>query len=308
MAVAERLLAIQAQDWRELLLAVRARSQGLTAAEVIQVITGDRILLVSWLNRGTLHLVLSEDYSRVLALTPPPRMGAAFARLAREGVTPDGAERGVSAISAALLQEGPLTRAQLGERQATKGLAAPSPELLQLLFLASLRGKIVRGPMVGKTQAFVLVRDWIGSPSRASREMSLVQLARRYLVGHAPANDRDLAQWAGIPLRDSRAGVRGLGSELRQRPDGLLELGSRRLRSALPRPRLLVPFDPLLLGWKSREPVLGSHRGVVYRERSLPTHRTRGQPCRWNLAARRRNADAAAVRSPDQFGAPGAGS
>ncbi len=61
VAVAERLLAIQGQDPRGARLAVRARTEGLTAADVDRALTDDRSLLITWLNRGTLHLVRSED-------------------------------------------------------------------------------------------------------------------------------------------------------------------------------------------------------------------------------------------------------
>ncbi|HVC31910.1 MAG TPA: crosslink repair DNA glycosylase YcaQ family protein, partial [Chloroflexota bacterium] len=49
VAVAERLLAIQAQDMRGARLAVRARSDGLSAADVDKALTEDRSLLVTWL-------------------------------------------------------------------------------------------------------------------------------------------------------------------------------------------------------------------------------------------------------------------
>src|SRR5262249_44350056 len=57
VAVVERLLAVQAQDARGARLAVRSRSAGLTAADVDRALTDARSLLVTWLNRGTLHLV-----------------------------------------------------------------------------------------------------------------------------------------------------------------------------------------------------------------------------------------------------------
>ena len=41
------------------------------------------------------------------------------------------------------------------------------------------------------------------------RDSALAELARRFLAGHAPADERDLAKWAGLPLRDARAGLRG---------------------------------------------------------------------------------------------------
>ena len=56
VAVAERLLAVQAQDPRGFRLAIRARTTGVTAADVDRALD-ERELVVAWLNRGTLHLV-----------------------------------------------------------------------------------------------------------------------------------------------------------------------------------------------------------------------------------------------------------
>src|SRR5215831_3091388 len=53
VAVAQRLLAIQAQDPRGARLAIRARSSGLAASDVDRAL-GERSLLITWLNRGTL--------------------------------------------------------------------------------------------------------------------------------------------------------------------------------------------------------------------------------------------------------------
>ena len=38
---------------------------------------------------------------------------------------------------------------------------------------------------------------------------------------------------------------------------------SGRTAAALPPPRLLGAFDPLLLGWESRDPITGPHRQIV---------------------------------------------
>jgi len=59
--VVDRLLAVQAQDLRAARLAVRARTTGLTAADVDRELDNGT-LVVTWLNRGTLHLVRSQDY------------------------------------------------------------------------------------------------------------------------------------------------------------------------------------------------------------------------------------------------------
>ena len=99
VAVVERLLAVQAQDQRGARLAVRARSRGLASADVDRSLTDDRTLVVSWLNRGTLHLVRREDYWWLHALTAPTTATVNATRLRQEGVAADAADRGVRSWS-----------------------------------------------------------------------------------------------------------------------------------------------------------------------------------------------------------------
>jgi hypothetical protein len=263
LAVAQRLLAVQGQDLRGARLAVRARSDGLSVADFDRALSDERSLLITWLNRGTLHLVASDDYPWLQALTTPPLFTGNARRLAQEGVTPAGAERGVAAIERALADEGPLTRDQLRECVAAARVPTQGQALVHVLFLAALRGIAVRGPIVGKQHAYALVRDWLDEAPPVNRDRALAELARRYLAGHGPAADRDLARWAGLPLRDARAGLRAIASELVEREDGLVDLARRAPPAELPPPRLLGSFDPLLLGWCSREPILGSNAGRV---------------------------------------------
>jgi hypothetical protein len=205
VAVVKRLLAVQGQDLRGARLAVRARSEGLSVSDVNRALSDERSLLITWLNRGTLHLVATEDYPWLQALTTPPLLTGNARRLEQEGVTPAAAERGVAAIERALADEGPLTRNQLRDRVAAARVPTEGQALVHLLFLAALRGVIVRGPIVGKQHAYALVRDWLDEPPRVDHDRALAELARRYLAGHGPADDRDLAKWAGLPLRDARA-------------------------------------------------------------------------------------------------------
>jgi hypothetical protein len=261
--VAERLLAVQGQDPRGARLAVRARTEGVTAADVDRALSEKRSLLITWLNRGTLHLVRSEDYPWLHALTTPPLVISSSRRLRQEGVSEDAAEKGVGVIEKALVAEGPLTRPQLRERLDAAGVPTAGQALVHLLFLATLRGIAVRGPMVGKEHAFVLVRDWLEESKPIDRGAALAELARRYLAGHAPADDRDLARWAGLPLRDARAGLAAISKQLVERGDGLVELKGSPKPAPVPPPRLLGAFDPVLLGWTSREEIIGPHRTLV---------------------------------------------
>ncbi len=263
VAVAERLLAVQGQDLRGARLAVRARTRDLTVADVDRALTDDRSLLITWLNRGTLHLVRAEDYAWLHALTTPQLLTGNERRLAQEGVSFEAAERGVAVIQRSLENEGPLTRHQLRDRIASAHVRTKGQALVHILVLASLRGICVRGPVVGSEQAFVLVRDWLGPQLKIDRSSALAELARRYLVGHGPATDRDLAKWAGVALGDARGGLRAISGELDQRPDGLLALSARPRAGASAPPCLLGQYDPLLLGWVSREPILEEHLHVI---------------------------------------------
>ncbi|MDP9240079.1 MAG: winged helix DNA-binding domain-containing protein, partial [Actinomycetota bacterium] len=265
VAVTERLLAIQGQDPRGARLAIRARTRGLTVADVDRALTDDRSLLITWLNRGTLHLVRSEDYAWLHALTTPPLLVGNARRLAQEGVTPQAADRAVAVIERAVAAEGPLSRHELRDRIDAAGVRTAGQALVHLLMLASLRGLVVRGPMRGTEHAYALVRDWLGEQLPVDRDTALAELARRYLAGHGPASDRDLARWAGLPLRDSRAGLTAIASELDQRDDGLVDVAARpgSPGADLPPPRLLGVYEPLLLGWCSRAPILGDHQGAI---------------------------------------------
>ena len=261
--VASRLLAVQAQDLRGARLAIRARTSGLTSAHIDRAFTEERSIVITWLNRGTLHLVRSDDYSWLHSLTAPAVVSANARRLRQEGVSAEAANKGVAIIRRSLEADGPLTRQEIGTRLRAVRVPVSGQALVHLLLLASLRGLVVRGPMIGGEHAFVLARDWLGETKPIDRDIALAELARRYLGGHGPATDRDLAYWSGLALRDARSGLKAIGSEIIERGDGVLSLKGRRWTSDPGPPRLLGSFDPLLFGWTSREPVLGAHGTAV---------------------------------------------
>ena len=260
--VVEQLLAVQGQDPRGARLSVRARSTGLTAYDVDRALTEDRTLLITWLNRGTLHLVRSEDLPLLQALTTPQLHTANLRRLAQEGVTGAAVDRGVDVVVRDL-SDGPRTRPQLREALLSAGVPVAGQALVHVLMRTCLLGHAVRGPMVGSEHAYVLVRDWLPDlpPPPADRDVALAELARRYLRGHGPASPADLARWAGIALGEARRGIAGVRG-LHDRGDGTVSLDPPS-RVGLPAPRLLGPFDPLLLGWTDRSPVVGPYAQLV---------------------------------------------
>lgn len=261
--VVDRLLAVQAQDLRAARLAIRSRTQGLTAADVDAALA-DRMLVVTWLNRGTLHLVRPQDYWWLQQVTTPQLSTGNARRLEQEGVSPVQADRGVAAIEEAIAAHGPMTRPQLREIVAGAGVPVAGQALVHILALSAIRGLTVRGPIVGAHQAFVLVRDWLGEPPKATgRSTALSELARRFLAGHGPADAGDLARWAGITVGDARSGLCAAGADLLERPGGLVDLAGRGAPTGRRRPKLLGGFDPLLHGWVDRTPVLDGNQQIV---------------------------------------------
>jgi hypothetical protein len=142
--------------------------------------------------------------------------------------------------------------------------------------------------MVGGKHAFALVRDWLDEAGPVDRDRALGELARRYLAGHGPAGDGDLARWAGVSLRDARAGLSAIASELHQRGEGLVDL-HRPPGTEEPPPRLLGSFEPVLLGWKSRKEILGDgERRIVSGGVFRPFALVRGRAAAtWSISGQR---------------------
>ncbi|MGH3327651.1 MAG: winged helix DNA-binding domain-containing protein, partial [Streptomycetales bacterium] len=179
-------------------------------------------------------------------------------RLAQEGV-PGPAERAVEVVEQALAGQGPLTKAELGERIARGGLAASGQGIVHLARLAACHGLVVLGPDRGRDPTYVHAEDWLGAPimMEPDRDTALAELARRYLRAHGPAEPADLAAWSGLRLRDAEAGwraIRGGLTEMSHRGRALWQAGDA-VRGDPPEGvvRLIPAFDEYLLGWRSRE-------------------------------------------------------
>ena len=271
-AAVRHLLAVQAQDLRAARLALRARGAARTAADVDAALR-QGTLVVTWLLRGTLHLVHRDDAGWLLALTAPGRLAANRRRLAQEGLDGPTADRAVAVVVEALGESGPLTRPALTERLRRAGVPVEGQAVPHVLLRAALRGLVVLGPVTEAGHAFVLSAEWLGGlpaprprarpgpttagtdpvpPAGRERDAALAELARRYLRGHAPAAAEDLAAWSGLPLRDARAGLRrARAGQEGAAGDPPAEVPAPRAPARIA-PRLLGAFDPWLLDWRDR--------------------------------------------------------
>jgi hypothetical protein len=248
----ERLLAVQAQDLGAGMLSLRARVPGLTIPDVHEAIA-DRSVVVTWANRGTIHMLRPDDLPWLFALTAPTQRTGALRRLALDGVTEASAGKAIDVIVRALADDGPLKREELRARVKQAGFEAEGQALVHLLFHASYEGRIVRGPIAGRQHLFVRTEDWLGRQGRPpDRTKALAELARRYLAGFGPATASDLAYWAGLPQRDARAGLEQIAPELAEYEHGLVDLRRRGTAPGRVPARLLPLWDDVLVGWRDK--------------------------------------------------------
>ncbi len=254
-----RLLAVQAQDIGAAPLALRARSRGLTSADVAAS-REDRSVVRAWGPRGTLHLIAAEDLGWLTSLLLPPSTSNVMRRLKQEGITGTAAQL-LRIIEQALAGQGPLTKAQLGERLTALKCPAKGQGIVYLAFLAAIHGRLVLGPDRSNKPTYVYAPDWLGRELRldGDGDWALAELARRYLRAHAPAGPEDLAAWAGLPLRDARAAWAAIANDLTEVDHGGRPLWRPRRGAATPERgalALLPAFDEYLLGWRDRSLIL----------------------------------------------------
>lgn len=247
------LLAVQAQDQHAAALALRARAPGVTLADVQDARRRGEVV-VTWLMRGTLHLVAAEDLGWLHALTAERGAIGGARRLRQLGVA-DAADDAVAVIGDAVSDGGPVSRPALVRRLADAGIRTDGQAPVHLIGLAARRGVCVLGVDAAGGPAYV---PW---PARARRQVApataLGELARRYLDAHGPATEDDLAAWSGLPLRDVRVGLASV-ADVVELGDGLLDVA--RAADPVPvSPRLLPAFDPYLLGWRDRTFAVGAH-------------------------------------------------
>lgn len=128
-----------------------------------------RTLVVTWLTRGTLHLVRSQDYWWLQPLTTPQLATGNARRLAQEVVSPDQADRAVTAIETAIAANGPRSRSQLRDIVASADVPVAGQALVHILMLSAIRGLTVRGPMVGANRPLSSSGTGWGALPRAAR-------------------------------------------------------------------------------------------------------------------------------------------
>jgi hypothetical protein len=216
--------------------------------------------------RKTIHMIATEDADWMLPLFEPPIERWSRRRLEQLGMPHGTQERALRTIAGAL-DDGPLTRPEVAARVADAGIPLNAQTRLHIVGLAVSSGLALLGPDRGAQPMLVRREDWIGEAPPFDRHRALAELARRYVRAFGPATDRDFGYWSGLALRDVRAGLDAISTELEE-----VRVGAERMVvlgriPRLPRPdrvRMLGGFDTYLLGYKDRGFATGAeHRETV---------------------------------------------
>jgi hypothetical protein len=205
--VVRRLGAVQGQDFPGAITSIALRTADRRRKDV-EVALDDGEIVRSWPMRGTLHVLPADDLHWMLELLGPRAMAGLAGRRERLGLTESDALRAREIVVPALEGGRRMRRADLLAAIEDGGVAVTGQRGYHLLWFLAQTGTLCLGPTDGAgEQLFVLLDEWVPAPRRLAGEEALGELARRFFLGHGPATVQDLARWAGIPLRDARAGL-----------------------------------------------------------------------------------------------------
>lgn len=248
--VVEALGALQAQDYASALWAVGLRAPGSVRADVEAALNAGAIVR-TWPMRGTLHLVPGADARWMCTLLNAPVHRAARRRWEQLGLTETDFGTAAEALQAALGEPGTggrLTRPEAFEVLRRAGIDPVGQRGYHVVSRLAQDGLLGQVAQTGAQQTFALLDD-VAAQRTLGREEAMAILAARYVRGHAPTTDRDLAWWTGQNLGWAREALALAG----------VDPGEVAVPSPTPEPgrlHLLPGFDEYLLGYADR-----SHAG-----------------------------------------------
>jgi Winged helix DNA-binding domain len=206
-------LASQAQNLNGALWSIGQRTVAASREDIVADLEAAR-MVQTWTMRGTLHLVAAQDVRWMLALLPP-RVHAGMGKAWQEtGLSVQVLETAREHLAAALSSAGTLTRKALQDALGGQGIDATGLRGSHIIRYLAETATIVIGVPDGKTQTFSLLDDRVPAAAPLERDEALQRLAVRYVAGHGPATDRDLAWWSGLTVSDARLAFKLAHEEL----------------------------------------------------------------------------------------------
>ncbi len=253
--------AIQAQDYAGAKWAVGLRCDSATDSTIEQAIA-NKIIIRTWLMRGTLLFVAASVVRRLLALLAPRLIAGSTRRHRQLELDEATFAHSYEALTRALQDGQPLTRAEIMLALEQAGIFTAGQRGYYILRRAGLEGLICFGPSQANQPTFVLLDDWAPHSQNMDRNEALAKLAGRYFESRGPATLPDFVWWSGLPVADARAGLELAKPRLRQEiiegQSYWLPQNSTIAKDPWPSAYLLPAFDEYFLGYKARNSILDS--------------------------------------------------
>lgn len=254
--VVRALGALQAQDHGSGVWSLGVRS-GLTVADLERSVER-REIVRTWPMRGTIHWVAAEDARWMCRLLASPRSGALASRYAQLGITEADIERSGELFETHLRE--PMSRPDVVALLVEHGIDPTDQRAYHLVGHHCMTGLLCQGPLIGRQPSFVLIDAWVPRPLTPTREEAMATVVERYVRGHGPVTEKDVARWMLRPLGFTREALALVQHRLvREDVDGTTWLThvDAGPASAAARPdagvHLLPQWDELLLGYTTRE-------------------------------------------------------
>ncbi len=243
-------------------LQIAART-GEPVTAVRKALWQDRTLVKTWLMRGTLHLIPSDDLPIYTAA-----MRGSWIRTRRSWL--DYVQMTESELMSLIDDIGramdgtPMTREHILARVAS-GRSDHVKAMLRsswggMLKPVARQGLLCFGPNQGQTVTFVNPHDWLGSWRDVDPDVAIAEVARRYLRAYGPATKTDFARWWGNWAGAGQAAWSAIASDVVMvsvegeladiLASDVAALRDARLHGSV---ALLPAFDPYLMGHSSRK-------------------------------------------------------
>src|SRR2546423_531502 len=206
--ILRQVVGLQAQVLSAAALGMRVRSTSLRIGDVKRALSGDRSIVRSWLMRGTLHLVASDDIRWLVQLLGPVFVRANATRYAQLGLDDDLRSSGVAAIRKILTGSGAMTRNEMVSRLRRRGIALDSKTQapIHLIGLAALQGVLCLGPeRYGGGGTDVALDDLVPQGPGPLRASHLIGGAPPEVAAHGTATIGALSRHSGLPPAAARA-------------------------------------------------------------------------------------------------------
>ncbi len=303
VAAARAVVALHSTEAGSVHLAVAARVDGVSVADVDRALYEERSLVKQLAMRRTLF-AFPRDLIPAALGSASARVATAFSsRISRtivaNGLATDGdgwLEEACSAVEEAIARGGSLSNAEIrdkvemvcGQVYVGTGKWGQSVQVSPwICTLLGLRGRLTRGAAVGSWSnprpRWQLMEDWLGEPVAPLEERAgYALLVERWLDRFGPGTVDDIVWWLGATksiVRAALADVAAVEVDLDDDQVGYVLPGDEADEAeAEPWAALLPVLDATTMGWKSRGFYLDAH-DVAY---LFDTNGNAGTTAWWN--------------------------